>query len=67
MKNLLKSGICRSVNSARVHCSQLTWSNSAAEKKKKKSENVAQDLAENAESKRALNVSLAQNNVVLKG
>ena len=36
MKNLLKSGICGSVNSARVHCSWLTWSNSAAKKKKTK-------------------------------
>ena len=36
MKKLLKSGIYGSVNSARVHCSQLTWSNSAAEREKKK-------------------------------
>ena len=57
MKKLLKSEICGSVNNARVHCSRLTWSNSAArkEKKKKKSENATQDSAENAESKRALN------------
>ena len=42
------------MNSARVHYSWLTWSNSAVgtKKKKKKSENAAQDLAENAESKR---------------
>ena len=40
MKKLLKSGICGSVNSARVHYSRLTWSNSAAGKKKKKSENT---------------------------
>jgi len=50
MKKLLKNVICGFVNSARVHCSQLTWSNSAAGKKKKNSENTAQDLAENAES-----------------
>ena len=55
MKKLLKSEICESVNSARVHCSWLTWSNSAAGKKKK---NAAQDLAENTESKRAPNVVL---------
>ena len=35
MKKLLKNGICGSVNSARlVHCSWLTWSNSAVGKKK---------------------------------
>ena len=34
MKKLLKSGICGSMNSARVHCSWLTWSNSAAGGKK---------------------------------
>ena len=38
-----------------MHCSRLTWSNSATVKKKKKSQNTAQDSAENAESKRALN------------
>ena len=36
MKKLLKSRICGSLNSAQIHCSQLNWSNSAAEKKKKK-------------------------------
>ena len=36
MKKLLKSGICGSMNSARMHCSRLTWSNSAAGKKKRK-------------------------------
>ena len=36
MKKLLKSEMCESVNSALVHCSQLTWSNSAAGKKKQK-------------------------------
>ena len=41
MKKLLKSGICKSMNSARVYCSRLTWSNSAVgTKKKKKSENT---------------------------
>ena len=44
MKKLLKSEICGSVNSARVHCLWLTWSNSAAGKKKK-IENAAQDSA----------------------
>ena len=53
MKKLLKSGICESVNNARVHCLRLIWSNSTAGKKKK-SENAAQDSAENAESKWAL-------------
>ena len=57
MKKLLKSGICGSVNSTWMHCSRLTWSNSAAGKKKK-SKNAAQDSAENAESKRALYVIL---------
>ena len=37
MKKLLKSGICGSVNNAWMH---LTWSNSAAGTKKKKSENA---------------------------
>ena len=58
MKKLLKSGICGSVNSASVHYSRLTWSNSAAKIKikiKKKPENAPQDSAKNAESKRALN------------
>ena len=36
MKKLLKNKIYGSVNSAWIYCSQLTWSNSAAEKKKKK-------------------------------
>ena len=36
MKKLLKSGICGFVNSVQMHCSQLTWSNNAVEKKKKK-------------------------------
>ena len=35
MKKSLKSEICGSVNSARMHYSRLTWSNSAAGKKKK--------------------------------
>ena len=42
-EKLLKSGICGSINSAWMHCSRLTWSNSVAEtkkKKKKKSENA---------------------------
>ena len=34
MKKLLKSGICGSVNSARMHYSRLTWSNSVARKKR---------------------------------
>ena len=34
MKKLLKSGICGSVNNAWMHCSWLTWSNSAAGTKK---------------------------------
>ena len=33
IEKLLKSEIYESMNSARVHCSQLTWSNSAAGKK----------------------------------
>ena len=43
MKKFLKSRICRFVNSAWMHYSQLTWSNSVAgtkRKEKKKSENA---------------------------
>ena len=36
IKKLLKSVICGTVNSARMHCSQLTKSIIAAEPKKKK-------------------------------
>ena len=36
MKNLLKSVICGSINSARKHCSWKTWSTTAAWKEKKK-------------------------------
>ena len=36
MKKLLKNKIYGSVNSAWIYCSQLPWSNRAAEKKKKK-------------------------------
>ena len=36
IKKLLKSVICGTVNSARMHCSQLTKSTIAAEPKKKK-------------------------------
>jgi len=36
MKKWLKSEVCRSVNSAQVHCSRKTWSTTAAGKKKKK-------------------------------
>ena len=36
MKKLLKNKIYGSINSAWIYCSQLTWSNSAAEKKKKR-------------------------------
>ena len=36
IKKLLKSVICGTVNSAQMHCSQLTKSTIAAEKKKKK-------------------------------
>ena len=36
MKKLLKSGICGSMNSTRMHCSQKTQLNVAAESKKKK-------------------------------
>ena len=35
-KKVLKSEICGSMNSAWMHCSRLTWSNSAAGTKKKK-------------------------------
>ena len=35
IKKWLKSGICGTMNSAFVHCSRLTWSNSAARTKKK--------------------------------
>ena len=36
MKKLIKSGVCGSVNSTLVHCSQKNGSTIAAEKKKKK-------------------------------
>ena len=36
MKKLIKSGVCGSVNSALVHCSQKNGSTIVAEKKKKK-------------------------------
>ena len=45
MKKLLKSGICGSVNSTRMHCSRLTWSNSAAGKKTKKKNSKNADAA----------------------
>ena len=47
------------MNNAQIHYSQLTWSNSAANKKKK-SENALQDSAKNAEPKRALIITIAK-------
>ena len=44
MKMLLKSGICGLVSSAWVHCSRLTWSNSAVGTKKKKSQKTQTQL-----------------------
>ena len=41
IKKLLKSVICGTVNSAQMHCSQLTKSTIATEKKKKKKEKNA--------------------------
>ena len=38
MKKLIKSDICRSVNSAQMHCSRLKKSAFTAESKKKKAE-----------------------------
>ena len=54
MKKLLKNVIYRSVNSARKHCSQKTWSIIAAWRKKKKRKKKKRGHA-NAQSKHILN------------
>ena len=46
MKNLIKSDICGSVNSAQMHCSQLKKSAFTAESKKKKKEKKKKKKAE---------------------
>ena len=55
IKKWLKSGICGTMNSAFVHYSRLTWSNSAARTKKKRTKrDFHKTLTRNAESKQAL-------------
>ena len=44
MKKLLKNKVFGSMNSAWVHCSQLTWSNSVAGTQKKKSQKTQTQL-----------------------
>ena len=41
MKKLLKSEVCGSVNSARMHCSQKIWSTTATVEKKKRERKCA--------------------------
>ena len=41
-EKVTENGICGPVNSAQVHCSRLTWSNSADGKKKKKNKQKMQ-------------------------